>query len=222
MSDPGNVRPLPDATQERYDLQARAYRDQLDERGMTYLTGRGLTEATIRSFGLGYVDEPIDGEDSRYRGMVSIPYIGPNKRIYGIKFRAIDPEQRPKMDGPHGQRSRLFNTRALETAGHLIACAEGEFDAMILNQIGVPAVGCPGASVWPPFYHRIFAGFSRVIFTADNDDQGDGRKWAQKAAGSCYAGEWRLMPEGHDVNSLFVESGADAVLEALRVNVISL
>lgn len=216
MSEESRNLPTPAAKIEAYTLAANTYRGQLGAEATEYLHGRGFDDQTIARFGLGFVAEPLPGDES-LAGRVSIPFIGPRKNVYGIKYRAIKDGHRPKYDGPSGQRTRLFNTRALYEADDLIVVAEGELDCITLNMIGVPAVGVPGASNWPGFYHRIFADFHRVIFTGDADDSGEGKRWARKAAGSVFAGEVRMMPDGHDVNSLFCSEGREAVLAALHI-----
>ena len=211
------VRPLPEATVEQLTLAASTYRSQMGDEGMAYLTGRGLDERTIAHFGLGYVADPITPDDDMFRGRISVPYIGPSKNIYGLKYRATGPAN-SKFLYPTGMKTKLYNTRAIAQAEDMIAVTEGEFDCMTLVMLGIPAVACPGVSTWKPYFSRIFADFSRVIFTGDNDDSsGEGRKWATSCAGSVDAGEVRMLPQGHDVNSLFCAEGPDAVLEVLNI-----
>jgi DNA primase len=90
-------------------------------------------------------------------------------------------------------------------------------DCMTLVQAGIPAVGIPGASAWKPHYELLFEGYTTVLICADNDDTGAGRKFAAKIAKNVPGPEVVLMPEGHDVNSLYCEVGRTGLREFLGV-----
>ena len=54
----------------------------------------------------------------------------------------------------------------------IISITEGEFDSIILNQAGIPAVSLPGATSWQSYYGRVFAGFSKIWLFGDPDEAG--------------------------------------------------
>lgn len=209
---------------ERASLEARvaAYHEQLfspeGEAHLRYLTEeRGLTVDWIKYFRLGAVLIP-EGPDAKGQGKISIPYLRPHGPV-SLRFR-----QGPGWDGggpkyyqPPGTKLGLFNTAPLADPGDMVAVCEGEFDAMIASQCGVPTVGLPGVSSWKDHYVDIFAGFDRVLIMADHDDKGQGETFAEKVATHVPGPIIKLMPEGHDVNSYFLEAGAAGLREWLGV-----
>lgn len=140
-----------------------------------YLEGRGigLASGVPERYGLGYVAEEIPGFE-RFVGMVSIPNYCASGHVVGIKFRSLDPEAKQRYDQPHGQQSRLFNLRALNTAADWIVLTEGEFDAMVVEQLlgDVGASAAPGTNTWKRHHAKIFEGYRRVVVLRDNDSAG--------------------------------------------------
>lgn len=188
-----------------------------------YLTTRGITGVSAQYFRLGYVAEPWIGHDE-YEGRLSIPYLTPTG-IVGMKFRAI-PElterQKPKYTGLHGIPPRLYNAHAvLDQAGDTAVIVEGEFDAIMVQQItGLPSVGVPGVDSWKPYMARVFAGMT-VIMIPDADppnaQTGDrpGEKLVAKIADSIPGLTVIRLPEPNDVTSFVVQEGPEALLERI-------
>lgn len=183
-----------------------------NELALTYLVKRGLTRETVESFRLGLVEDPLpeSGHDFQV-GRLSIPYIT-QTGIVQIRFRAIpftgipgDPEPSPKMKSEVGAGSTIFNVRALNNSDPIIYVCEGEFDAMSAVQAGLPAIGIPGANSWQSVYGRLLR-FRRVVILADNDDHGEGMKFAETVQASTRGARIVLMPKGHDVNSFLIEN----------------
>lgn len=174
-----------------------------------YLAGRGFSEETALSFRLGVVDDPQTG-DEQYRGRLSIPYITPTG-IVGIRFRCmVDHDCKPsgctKYLQKAGARTHLYNVSAFPEADDWIGISEGELDSAILRQCGIPAVGVPGATNWKPHYSKIFEDYRRVYTFADGDKAG--REFGDKLSseiGALTIG----MPDGHDVNSAYMEFGEE-------------
>lgn len=212
------------STEERESLEARtaAYQEQLfspeGEAHLRYLTEeRGLTVDWIKYFRLGAVLRP-EGPDAGGLGKIAIPYLRPKGPV-SIRFR-----QGPGWDGsgpkyyqPPGSKLGLFHTSPIIMAGESVAVCEGEFDAMIASQCGIPTVGLPGVASWKQHYVDIFAGFDRVLIMADHDDKGQGGTFAEKIATNVPGPIIKLMPEGHDVNSFFLEAGAAGLREWLGI-----
>lgn len=214
----GKLSPL---LRESLEKRAAAYQDQLFQPGaenlLAYLTeGRGLTLETIQRFRLGAVVSPVESDDPAH-GMIAIPYITP-AGVVALRFRRPPhTEDGPKYWQPAGTNITMFNTEAVRQGDSYIIVTEGEIDCMTLAQCGLPTVGLPGASSWRPHYRAIFSGFDRVIICGDNDDQGAGKEFAAKVAEHVPGPAIYLMPPGHDVNSLFIERGADALLAHLKL-----
>lgn len=135
----------------------------------TYLAGRGITEETARRFRLGYVDDPADD----FRECVCIPYLRRSVGVASQRFRRTNDSVRPKYLGRTGVASGLFHVEAFFGDNDFIVITEGEFDAIILDQLGIPATGVPGATSWKPHYRRLFEDFERVYVFRDNDDGKD-------------------------------------------------
>lgn len=129
-------------------------------------------------FRLGAVVNPLDGHE-RFTGMICLPNLSAaeDNHVTGIKFRDLDPDTKQKYDQPSGQEARLFNLRALKAAQEVgtIYLTEGEFDAIIVNSLGFPAVAIPGADSFAPkgakYRYRIFDGL-HVVLCKDNDPAG--------------------------------------------------
>lgn len=176
---------------------------------------RGFTMATIERFLLGAVTDP-DVLDEQARGRISIPYLTPSGPV-AMRFRAVPgvTDDKPKYWQPEGSVTSVFNVSAFNEADEAIWICEGEADTMTLAQIGLPAVGIPGASAWKDHYRLLFEGYERVIICTDNDDQGAGRKFAAKVASQVPGPEPILAPEGEDMNSALKVLGAQGLRDLL-------
>lgn len=183
------------------------------EHGLRYLLDRGLTQRTVEAFKLGLVLDPDLGHEAM-AGRISIPYLRPSCTL-AIRFRAIDPEAKLKYTQPAGSATYMFNTAALDGGGHRLFIAEGEFDAMIATQCGIPCIGIAGSQAWKPHFRSVLDGYSELVVFVDADDQGAGTGFAQKIAADMDNHGVRAlrMPEGHDVNSAFQENGASWLRE---------
>jgi archaellum biogenesis ATPase FlaH len=86
-----------------------------------------------------------------------------------------------KMDGkyrtPPHQKARIFNSDAVWNAHEILIC-EGEFDAMVLSQLGYDACGVPGATTWQEAWNGYFEK-SRLIYICFDPDQA-GNNGAEK------------------------------------------
>lgn len=185
---------------------------------ISYLKARGITKEAAAYFQLGLVLNPIaeSGHDFQV-GRISIPYIT-NTGIVQIRFRAIpydgipgNPEPSPKMKSEAGAGTTMYNVRALnDTQVPMLAVCEGEFDTVTAHMAGIPAIGIPGANAWQSLFGLALK-FRKVVILADNDDHGEGMKFAEKVQADVRGARIILMPEGHDVNSFVVENGIDAL-----------
>lgn len=188
------------------------------EHAERYLEKRGLSPATAEGFRLGVVADPASGHESMV-GRLCIPSIGPGRNVYLLKFRCI--EDHDCRDVGHSkyltdaQDNRLFNLRALVGSGDTICITEGEIDAITLVQLGYAAVAAPGVSTWKRHHPRLFAGFSKVYVFGDGDKPG--RDFVKTVCTSLSRGIRVHLPDGEDVNSLYVRSGETEILELMGV-----
>jgi DNA primase len=155
-----------------------------------------------------------------YQGMLSIPYVrqaGNGKRaVVSIRFRCLEDHEHHghgKYNTEAGDRPRLYNTLALIESDKEIAVCEGELDAVVAEQCGVPAVGVPGVQSWRPWFRDPFLGYERVWLLADGDDPG--RMFAKTLAQTLTNSKIIPMPQGYDVNSFVLAEGPDALKEKL-------
>ena len=179
-----------------------------------YLEGRGFSEGTARSSRLGVVADPLPG-DERYLGRLSIPYLT-RSGVVSIRFRSLEEGVQAKYLGDPGVESRLYNVEGLFHPEPFVAVAEGELDALTLSQLGIPAVGVPGATNWKPHYSRIFEDYQRVYVFADGDSAG--RKFGERVAESVDGVTVIDMPDGMDVGSVYtdMENGAEWLRRKVR------
>lgn len=176
-----------------------------------YLASRGLSLVDAATVRLGLVGEPLTGHEA-FRGRLAIPYITPSG-VVDIRFRAIGPQE-PKYMGMSGTQTHLYNVNALVTAENYIAVTEGEIDAITLNyKCGIAAIGVPGANSWKRHYSKLLQDFETVFIFADGDQPGSdfAKKIAQEVQGVTIVN----MPEGHDVNSMYLQYGQQWFLDKL-------
>ena len=191
-------------------------------KGEEYLATRGLMFQSIRGevdrFMLGYVEDPLPGHEM-YRGMLAIPYLRWSQQhgwaVVSIRFRRIvDGQGGGKYLTQAGDRPRLYNTMALLAHSSRIAITEGEIDAITAQICGVPAVGVPGAQAWREHFREPFLGYRDVFILADGDDPG--LQFANTVASTLSNAKVIPMPPGHDVNSLVIGQGKQALMGRLR------
>ena len=147
--------------------------------------------------------------------MLAIPSIG-TRGVYALRFRCLEPHDckelgHGKYRGLSGAETRIFNVRAVHEAGDSIAIAEGELDAVVLNQCGIPAVAVTGARNWKAHYPRVFAGFSTVYVCEDGDTAG--REFSRKVSGDVLTGVIINLGTGQDVTDIFLSEGESGIRE---------
>ena len=171
----------------------------------TYLKNRGIPIEVARLAQLGVVEEPEVGHEA-YIGRLAIPYIT-KTGVVDLRFRSLNPAVEPKYMGLTGAETRMYNVIDIEKANNFIGVCEGELDTITMSGcIGIPCVGVPGANSWKKHYTRLLADFERVFVFADGDQPGT--EFARSLARELPVTIVQL-PDGHDVNSMFVQEGAN-------------
>lgn len=169
-----------------------------------YLAGRGISLDFADAEMLGYVEDPLPGQE-QFRGRLSIPYVT-RAGVVNLKFRALEDGQEPKYLNLSGFETNLYLVSSFFDNSDFICVAEGEIDALSLRQAGLPAVGVPGVKAWKPFYRRCFEDYPEIWVFCDGDEPG-------RDFGTFLAGEIKarsiLMPNGEDVNSMLVKEGKE-------------
>jgi DNA primase len=142
-------------------------------------------------------------------GRLAIPYIT-RAGVVNMRFRAMDASE-PKYLGLPDAKPRLYGVESLFDPSPIVGITEGELDRNILVQCGIPAVGCPGVSTWMDYHPALFAGYDRVLIFADGDDAG--KAFAKRVRKDLDNGVTVTMPDGMDVNDLYLRDGAEALRE---------
>ncbi len=168
-----------------------------------WLVGRGLDPAYIEKYLLGYV---VDGY---YGHSVSIPLLDGMGRLRSVRFRRLTPDHPRKYETMRGDHPHLFNVSSVRHP--VVYITEGEFDAIILEQVGRKAVGVPGINNFRPEWRWLFLGnHVRLVFDSDEGDQAQEnvtrarykvKNWLEPLAESF---DDVRLPNGHDVSSLYV------------------
>lgn len=188
------------------------YEEHLDE-VLPYLESRGITEATARMFHLGFVKEPEVGHEP-YLGKLSIPYITPAGPV-DIRFRSLNSDSGPKYMSRPGSTTHIYNITALNREAEFLTVCEGELDTVIATQAGFTAVGLPGANNWKPFYSRVLADWEKIVLLCDGDNAG--REMAKHLSRELDNLVPVFMPEGQDVNDIYMSEGAEGLRKRVGV-----
>ena len=167
-----------------------------------YFTGRGLSDETVRRFGLvvenGYAVLPVfvDGV------------------CRSVCRRAIDPAVEPRYQNSRGAM-QLWNSAAMDrAAGEALFVTEGIFDALSLEELGFPAVALCGAANTGKLVQKIdeyvpVAWPERVILAGDADAAGQGmnEKLREQLTARGIACAVLALPDGcKDVNEALVQN----------------
>lgn len=216
---------------------ARTYFQQFRESpAEEYIKARGLEDIAER-FTLGYVGSALTGHEQRLGSLV-LPYLRPAggpHAVATIRFRCIDdkcvrdetgsflaPVRKENHRG-HGKyltlpgdMPRLFNTRSLIASSPFVVITEGEFDAMVWESVGAPAIAYQGTSSWRDHFIPPLLGFGTVFIIADGDKPGI--EAAEKLAAQLPSAKVIVLGEGHDSNSYLHEYGAAALRERIGLS----
>lgn len=106
-----------------------------------------------------------------------------------------------------GANTHLYNTRGFFKASSFLCICEGEIDTITLDYIcSLPAVGVPGVNNWKKHYTRLLSDFDKIFMFADGDQAGhEFAKSLMKELSNVIVIQ---MPEGEDVNSMYLKNGA--------------
>ena len=187
---------------------AAAYAENLlaNEDAMTWLADRGLEPRTVFAAQLGFVREPLLPDHERMVGTLSIPYHDALGRVRSFRFRRLVGE--PKYDTPQGTQGHLY--RVASSVESRVYVAEGEFDTLILEQMGYAAVGVPGAQAFKSHWRYLFDGTTEVVLVFDGDDAGEtGAERVREALGKGIRTRRVTMPNGLDVTDLYLADAVD-------------
>ena len=134
-------------------------------RAMRYFNGRLITEESVKKFSLGY---------SEKQDMVTIPVASPDGMTVGFVGRSV--EGKDFKNTPGLPKSKvLFNLHRVKNSRQVYV-VESSFDAIRLDQCGMPALATLGANVSSIQIGLLQKYFSDIIVVADNDEAGGNMK----------------------------------------------
>ena len=148
------------------ELQVRRLHMQAIEspRALRYFEGRRISENSINKFLLGYSDK---------QDMVTVPMHSPDGSVL-LGFVARSVEGKEFKNTPKLPKSKiLFNLHRVRTHS-TVYVVESSFDAIRLDQNGIPAVATLGANVSRSQTELLTKYFNNAIVIGDNDDAGKG------------------------------------------------
>ena len=131
-------------------------------RAMTYFEGRRITKDSITKFTLGY---------SSNQDMITIPVSDPVGQMF-VGFVARSVEGKDFKNTPGLPKSKiLFNLHRAKSYD-TVYVVESSFDAIRLDQCGIPSVATLGANVSRNQIELLTRYFNNVIIVPDSDDAG--------------------------------------------------
>jgi len=135
------------------------------DRAIKYFSGRKINEESIKKFKLGY---------SENQDMVTIPVQNHEGLCVGFVGRSVEGKVFKNTTGLPKSKI-LFNLNRVKTASRVYV-VESSFDAIRLDQIGLPAVATLGANVSSKQIGLLQKYFSDIMVIADNDEAGGNMK----------------------------------------------
>jgi DNA primase len=178
-----------------------------DHPALAYLNRRGISPGLARSKGIGFVSDyraaqktllklfPLPDLQAAglfnakanfrlFRHRLVIPFLF-DREAHGLQARNIDWKNKDE-DGPKelliGSPRIPFNADILAEAIEQVFLTEGAVDCLSLAELGLTAVGIPGAMGFKPEWTALFAGVPEIVVAFDQDDAG--RRGARKVAGA--------------------------------------
>lgn len=130
-------------------------------RAMSYFAGRKITPDSVKKFKLGY---------SEKQDMVTVPVHTPTGISVGFVGRSVEGKEFKNTPGlPKGKT--LFNIHRVKMSDSVYV-VESSFDAIRLDQCGLPAVATLGANVSNLQIELLNKYFNEIYVIADNDEAG--------------------------------------------------
>ena len=133
-------------------------------RAMRYYEGRRISESSVNKFLLGYSDN---------QDMVTIPMHNPDGSVL-LGFVARSVEGKEFKNTPGLPKSKILFNLHRARKHDTVYVVESSFDAIRLDQNGIPAVATLGANVSRNQIELLTKYFNNAIVIGDNDDAGKG------------------------------------------------
>ena len=135
------------------------------ERARNYFTYRKIEKSSCIKFSLGY---------SEKQDMVTVPVHSPDGVPLGFVGRSIEGKDFKNTPGLPKSKT-LFNLHRVKKSDRVYV-VESSFDAIRLDQVGLPAIATLGANVSSTQIELLQKYFNNIIVIADNDEAGGNMK----------------------------------------------
>ena len=135
------------------------------DKAQEYFKSRGILSEASSYFELGY---------SENMGMVTVPVHSPDGVPIGFVGRSIEGKDFKNTPGLPKSKT-LFNLHRVKKSDR-VYIVESSFDAIRLDQVGIPAVATLGANVSNKQIELLQKYFNNIIVIADNDEAGGNMK----------------------------------------------
>jgi DNA primase len=135
------------------------------ERAKNYFNYRKINKDSASKFSLGY---------SEKQDMVTVPVHSPDGLPIGFVGRSIEGKEFKNTPGLPKSKT-LFNLHRVKSSG-TVYVVESSFDAIRLDQVGLPAVATLGSNVSNIQIDLLQKYFNDIIVIADNDEAGGNMK----------------------------------------------
>jgi DNA primase len=135
------------------------------DRAKDYFKYRKIENTSWTKFSLGY---------SEKQDMVTVPVHSPDGLPVGFVGRSIEGKEFKNTPGLPKAKT-LFNLNRIKTADRVYV-VESSFDAIRLDQVGLPAVATLGSNVSNIQIELLQKYFNNIIVVADNDEAGGNMK----------------------------------------------
>jgi len=148
------------------DILKRLYNNLvLLDRPKNYFKSRHIEMQSWSKFSLGYSDK---------QDMVTVPVHSPDGIAIGFVGRSIEGKDFKNTPGLPKSKT-LFNLHRVKKSDRVYV-VESSFDAIRLDQVGLPAVATLGANVSSSQIELLQKYFNNIIVIADNDEAGGNMK----------------------------------------------
>jgi len=170
-------------------------------RALEWLTGRGLTEETVRAF-------KVSENQQHGKTYALLPYFDEAGELLNIKHR--NPDEKRDMRQEKDAAPCLFGWHLIDPKARTVVITEGEIDAMTLHQVGIPAMSVnQGANnhQWIENDWDKLDRFDDILICFDNDPPGD--KGAEEVMRRLGVERCRRMRVGAKDANDWLQQGAD-------------
>ena len=137
----------------------------VSDRAKNYFKYRKINTESWSKFSLGY---------SIKQDMVTVPVHSPDGMPIGFVGRSVEGKEFKNTPGLPKAKT-LFNLHRVKTSDN-VYIVESSFDAIRLDQVGIPSVATLGANVSKAQVELLQKYFNNIIVVADNDEAGGNMK----------------------------------------------